>query len=328
MYKSLCLLLFCCVMITFFGCNEDDPTFTPENIEPTTDHVTLDIDPEFRPFYKTFIQEANLRGVELDTSNLSINFGDALPVAGNCNLTNIHVKINRNFWEGSSNCFKEFLIFHELGHCLLKRLHTSAFSGGYKRSIMYAKPNEDPLGLHENLLSASMDLPFRKFYVDELFNETVDDAPWMNGNISYSLLTEDRNLVAEYKIGPSETIEISEIPTAFVLEIELNQETVHTDESSVIEDGTSYVPSLKIYDEYTKYIIDRLRGGLSFLPRCNKWASNLYDSNSKITIVNHEDLAYFFIDEEFVLIATPLSSNFKMNSRLSSGISNIALYEL
>lgn len=68
------------------------------------------------------------------------------------------VSIDNYYWNTSSDLGKEQLVFHELGHCVLKRQHNKEFIANHPVSIMY------PLILSDRLYSKYYDS-----YIEELF---------------------------------------------------------------------------------------------------------------------------------------------------------------
>jgi hypothetical protein len=88
------------------------------------------IDNELIGYLDRFMVEANVRGykIDMDRMNLEINFTSTLVenVSGQCthNTTKPNqVEISSSKWTNLNELQKEYLMFHELGHCILKRSH-------------------------------------------------------------------------------------------------------------------------------------------------------------------------------------------------------------
>lgn len=88
------------------------------------------VDSELIPFFDAFKQEATARGVEIDVSFADLG-GDITSindprVVGQCfhntALPN-EIKIDAEVWDNSSYLKREYIVFHELGHCYLDRNH-------------------------------------------------------------------------------------------------------------------------------------------------------------------------------------------------------------
>ncbi|WP_235298617.1 hypothetical protein [Portibacter marinus] len=102
------------------------------------------VDPEVQPFFDIFEEEAALRGIIVDLALEGIgaridNIRDFSTV-GQCQNTEEgerRILIERSFWSEYDHFGKEFIIFHELGHCYLDRNHDNAVkSGNICESIM------------------------------------------------------------------------------------------------------------------------------------------------------------------------------------------------
>jgi len=117
----LCLPIIC---LSFLGC-EDEP-------EPA-------IDPDLLIYVENFIFEANEREYQnpegnplsIDSLGLEIKFTNISneAVIGRCNRENgvsTSISIDPLFWKTSPELVREYIMFHELGHCVLSRDHTTS----------------------------------------------------------------------------------------------------------------------------------------------------------------------------------------------------------
>ena len=137
MKKNVIFLSTISLMLFFTSCQK-------ENIENEANIQFANVDQELWSFYRSFEIEANLRGFNYDLNAMQISgvieeiHEDN--VAGSCrfgNHINNAVTIDQEFWSRSSDLFKEFVVFHELGHCVLLRDHDeSADANGRCLSIM------------------------------------------------------------------------------------------------------------------------------------------------------------------------------------------------
>lgn len=122
------------------------------------------------PYLEAFSDEAESRGMDVKDAaeTLSIYFDDLDPasVSGRCIRNSAlpdEVIIDAGFWQRASTWQREFVIFHELGHCLLQRSHYDAIAeDGTCISMMHSGLNDC-----RNNYGATT----RTKYLDELFSD-------------------------------------------------------------------------------------------------------------------------------------------------------------
>jgi hypothetical protein len=125
---------------------------------------------ELVPYYEAFRIEAEARGIVFDNSveqiegyiqNISYN-----GVAGACTRSsdpnrNRFIVVDKPYWNSATDMEKEFVVFHELGHCFLDRDHLNTTDGsGNCISIMASGTT----GCNTNYLPSTRDE-----MIDELF---------------------------------------------------------------------------------------------------------------------------------------------------------------
>lgn len=167
------------ILLLALGC-EDDKKFEPVYQVPA----------ELEPIIDKFLSESRDRGFSYQITNLIIKYDENLkePVCGTCNEAskenNIQkvISIKSGFVCWTNDQELEVLIFHELGHCFLGRQHLSdTLPNGAPKSIMI--PNENSLyspcvyALEEDDCNKRYR---RKYYVDELFDESTPVPDWAN----------------------------------------------------------------------------------------------------------------------------------------------------
>ena len=143
-----------------------------------------DVAPEFEPYVQEFLREAEKRGQSFDfrETGLSIQFSE-LPLNnanGRCFLGQYRVEIDKVDWFSFSELFRSYLLFHELGHCALDRLHRNdKFDDGSWKSILKGDPFT---GFDDR-----KPVPYfgfrRDYFIDELFDERLSDPDW--GDITF-----------------------------------------------------------------------------------------------------------------------------------------------
>ncbi len=124
------------------ACTQDEEAIAPEVPQVRTfPNVTI----ELHEYFRRFEEQATLKGLEIDLVKSGIvgviNEIDEQHVIGSCSYNRYNnprlVTIDESFWNRASDLSKEFVVFHELGHCVLNRGHLEeSFSNGICKSIM------------------------------------------------------------------------------------------------------------------------------------------------------------------------------------------------
>src|SRR5271170_1267705 len=97
------------------------------------------IDPQLQPYVDRFAQDTGLT----ITTPMTVQFGSvgSTNEEGQCQaggLGNFVITINLTYWVTYDDVGRELLIYHELGHCVLGRVHTSQLdANGSPVSYMY-----------------------------------------------------------------------------------------------------------------------------------------------------------------------------------------------
>ncbi|AEI48398.1 hypothetical protein [Runella slithyformis] len=169
----------CLILLCLIGClGSCKKEATPEYRVPA----------EVEPYVQAFVREAKLRGIDLMIDNLIVEFAqpDANYICGMCNGVKARQKhiilgIQEYCWKEATPQTREGLVFHELAHCYLARLHTSKkFADGTYASLM----NPDNTEVYSVCLypidnGNDCDKRSRRpYYIDELFDETTPPPAW------------------------------------------------------------------------------------------------------------------------------------------------------
>ena len=130
------------------------------------------IDTELRPFVSDFFALAKAHGVKVEKlQNISVqltdlhyldfklNNGNWFRPAGWCFIFEATVGISRTYWNSLNKVDKKILINHELGHCVLGRVHENKEAEDDLSSIMSAE-----------LIEGAEYLEHQDYYDNELFN--------------------------------------------------------------------------------------------------------------------------------------------------------------
>ena len=120
--KSIKAVAFLLIVVLFFSCEKET------TIE--MDNTLADVASDLQTYFDRFEVEAQLRGLSINLQELGINGTIAdisgENVAGMCTYSSEHpslVTVDSDYWQEATNLGKEFIVFHELGHCALGRDH-------------------------------------------------------------------------------------------------------------------------------------------------------------------------------------------------------------
>ena len=158
-------------LISFSACFEESPIIeSPQEEITEVEEGYLDVDSRLWIYFENFEKEAFKRGFNIDLNVLGITGViseiSENGVAGTCQYGEHihHVTVDKSFWDNSSIGFREFVIFHELGHCVLGRGHDeSSFSNGICRSIMRSGTGT----CRDAYINE-----YKDYYIDELFENS------------------------------------------------------------------------------------------------------------------------------------------------------------
>lgn len=127
------------------------------------------VDPLLRPYLEKFKEEASKRGYNLNTDDITMAFHSfKSEVAGRANWYKRYIIIDSTSldWKAGNG---EQLVFHELGHLLLRRSHDDSRVNYLPKSIMASKSDPWYINGYEYR---------RDYYIDELFNPSTPPADW------------------------------------------------------------------------------------------------------------------------------------------------------
>ena len=143
------------------------------------------INDELQPYIDRFYSEAESRGISLaENMDAFINSDTVACGQGhspefNGMFSKPTIIINEDCWGNLNDVAREILVFHELGHALLNRLHIDGnLPNGHKKSIMCAGVDFDCSGMPDYLNCPA----YRDYYVDELFNDATNAPEWATRN--------------------------------------------------------------------------------------------------------------------------------------------------
>lgn len=226
----------------------------------TYDAVILPPPDSIQPFADSFVHQAKIRGLDVapQLSEVTFLFGniEKKGTSGNCNLRTHVVLLDSVLWGKYSPTKREFLVAHELGHCVLGRKHTDNMTPRFECvSIMRGE-----VSCWCNFVSPN----WKKYYYDELFG------------VSNSIDADIYNFVEDFAKKPLNLDTLS-----FV------EDSTITNARYLIHEGTmlpnkAYALGLQVksFKNFQDNIIQIYFGEYLFSVR-NKYTNEIYLSNRK-----------------------------------------------
>ena len=250
----------------------------------------------FNPYFDIFKIEAERRGYDFNNYEIEFYLGDIIDenIAGFADPSSNKVVIDRENWNRINSNQKEALVFHELGHSILKRFHLNTKTeSGECLSYMRGKVDFCFRNLYSNL--------WREYYLDELFDPRTTLPNWYitNNNYTYNYINK-RYLIQEMDNSNGlYNLEInSDTIQKFVLEIKFQNWSSISDPSLAITtdinlNGIYFIsqPRLKAY----------IAGNYSIAEYLKKTDYN-FKEDIKVTIRKNNNVYQFFLDEELLHI--------------------------
>jgi hypothetical protein len=124
---------------------------------------------QFEPYVQKFEQESEVVGAPVKVTDLKVQFGEMKDERENgvCEVFEDEtptITINKEAWDTMTDADREALMFHELGHCVLRRNHVTEVSAdGTPVSLM------NPYRIQTEIFVENQD-----YYIHELFDHQQD----------------------------------------------------------------------------------------------------------------------------------------------------------
>lgn len=91
------------------------------------------IDPAFDSTLETLKSDFAAAGTDVPVRSVSIQFGDTSWGGENANaicftFPSRYIVVKKEYWDQLDQIYQEYLLAHEIGHCILNRSHDSGFT--------------------------------------------------------------------------------------------------------------------------------------------------------------------------------------------------------
>jgi len=256
-------------------------------------HVQI-IPDEVRPIVNLFFEEGKKRGFQqlLYDFDLEIVFVDFLADAnGICYSSQHKIELDRDDWSRMDTQTKEWVVFHELGHCILGRGHINSQlpNGECKSCMKGGDPNFD---CSLNLYSSK----WRSFYLDELFNDLNLSPDWYEAEQLFLIPDEEKEIIYETQNDTLVPFEMNfsqlDQERDFIFEAEfINRKddlvTISWD-NKIFQYVNSNVRSVMLMKQEAENTFDYFFNNQNF------------DGNIKLTVRKEEDFQFFYVNEKLV----------------------------
>jgi hypothetical protein len=132
----------------------------------------LQVDAPFQDYVHNFETVSAQEGQSIQIDDLIVQFGDTptLNETGVCEWADNEtpkITVNERIWNTLNDYDRQEVIFHELGHCILKRVHQTSEIMGYNGSVQIAESVMYPYRISGTIYRDNI-----AHYNDELFDQS------------------------------------------------------------------------------------------------------------------------------------------------------------
>ena len=272
--KSIIIIM---VLLAFYSCKKTE----------------LIIPSEFQPYFDEFISQGNQRGHDFGEIDLTIELAtiEDDDIAAYCNQKNNKIVVDKIYWDSHDDEHREWLIFHELGHCLLDRKHRNKTSENWECLSFMKGGKQDEFDCSLNLYSTE----WRTYYLDELFNVCSTLPDWYFQNQNYPADENEREYYLNLEMvnlnGFLDTLVI-DAETNFVLEVDFINWMDKSDIVGIFFDNIGF--------SYCHICTSK---SISINKNNKEVYRNLIDFSTadlKMTIKKENDFYQFYLNETFI----------------------------
>jgi len=258
---------------------------------------------EFRPYVEAFFEDAQARGYDLllEDYDLTISFRDLDTEErwAYCFNGNRHkIRIDESKWMRLNDQKKRWLIYHELGHCILDLPHRTLKS---PTGLCYSVMNDNGAldcqwGIYSSL--------WWKYYVDELFDASLTPEEYQPPRPFREVPREDRLSLVDLR----DTLVEQRILLEDYIAAAPAENFSFTVRKTVAEGGSTTL-GIRV-GEITFQYCDCTAGTISIYGRNKQFydTSDPFENPVTLTIQRVDELLYFYANDRYIhtLEAVPL----------------------
>lgn len=256
-------------------------------------------------YVQKFIEEGEKRGVSLNIEEEAIvlEFGELTGNEGGKCAPNAYPKqivIDRGKWLLINQHQREMLVFHELGHCILNRVHKNEkLPHGECVSLMDG--NENGFSCSNNFTSAH----WREYYVNELFNDEEPVPDWYRSENNYFVQEDQKTYVVSEK---NPVVAFNEYISSGKLDSLAIDDNRNYQAEVIYNTPPKSSPSLSLWwKEFGLVVHHKLREEreldkslIEIKPALYRHVVDRVTFPLKLTIRKKDDFLYFYVNEKIV----------------------------
>ena len=260
--------------------------------------LVYNVPEEVQPYIDRFQDEAAKRNWDLHLSEIGLDivFQEDLDgdLAAVCNEGQI--VISRQTWNARGDNWREAMIFHELGHCVLHRVHDNdILSNDEWQSLMRGGPVQT-----DRTISLNYSGVRRAYYIDELFNQQVSEPDWVGVNDVYELPEGTRDTIFQRSSTGSLASSLR-LPDSVDFEMEalidIQNSTTHV---GLAWGGTQIQDEIVVhYNAAKTFVINAGLGDQSVIYERTNFEP-LDEVSNLISVRKRGDKYYIFVNRQFV----------------------------
>lgn len=286
---------------------------------------------EVRPYVIDFFSEAQKHGLNLNMEHFdfSISFTKLTGTDGSCRFANKAIKLDSAAWRQNDDIYRRYLIFHELGHCILGRLHETTKTDCEECLSIMRGGQKESFFCNINLHSSR----WWTFYLKELFDEKIEMPNWSEPNETY-FMSENKKayqIKIDNKSARQHSFELISLDETrnFDIEFEFKNWVTLTWSTAFVKWDDKTFSCCPTCSNSRKTQLTEFSATPFYTYTYFQCGKAINKGDIKLTIRKREDFSYFFINEQLIYNTEYLTikkPNFRGNFFDDSTTANVRFY--